>query len=68
MSDPDFLAGGSLVHTALPAEPVGARIDTLTSPALFYIEDADQFQQLKGGCVDMGGQFGDFVTQAFQIR
>ncbi len=34
---------------------------------LFFIKDTDQLQQLEGGGVDVGRQFGDFLAKVFQI-
>jgi len=46
---------------------VSARINAITTLALFFVEDADQLQQLKGGGMDVGGQFGDFLTEAIEV-
>jgi hypothetical protein len=46
---------------------VSAGIDAIHLPATLLVELADQFQQLESGGVDVGGQFGNFIAQAFQF-
>jgi len=42
-------------------------VEKIAGTTLFFIKDSDQLQQLEGGGVDVGRQFGDFLAEAFQI-
>jgi carboxypeptidase C (cathepsin A) len=46
---------------------VGAARQAVLYPALLFVVEPHQFQQLVAGGVDVRGQFGDFVLQALQI-
>jgi len=42
-------------------------VEKIAGTTLFFIKDSDQLQQLEGGGVDVGRQFGDFLAEVFQI-
>jgi len=70
-------AGRAQAHTALPVQPVGARLQgcrsscrgehAFTCPTLLFIELADQFQQLKGASIEMCDKFGDAIGHLFKL-
>ena len=64
---PDMLAGGARGESDAPGEPLGAGAEAV-GPASAGVELADQREQAGRRRLEVGGELGDLVAQAIQLR
>jgi hypothetical protein len=64
--DADVLAGGAGGEADAPGEPGGAGGEAVV-PASLSVEHADEVEEARDGGIEVSGQLGDLIAQAFEI-